>query len=295
MTAELTLVPLYDLSDGEKPRISSSVRKLFSEDPTISADGAEIRVLSVSTGTSSEEIRCKIIIRTSESSLSGDRTVISAEWGGFTAEAVVKIKKDPADFIDDSGVVTDAAAFDALVNKKRRLPADYIPEDLVRIDVPTILTFEEVNHLRKPASDALFEMFRAAEEEEGFILTARSGYRSYRTQVSLFDSNVRAHGREYADKFSAKPGTSEHQSGLAMDITAEVMNYQLEQSFGETAEGIWTAANAHRFGFIIRYPEGKEKITGYAYEPWHLRYVGKALAEEIYGKKITLEEYYGVN
>jgi len=182
-----------------------------------------------------------------------------------------------------------------MINKTRRLPADYIPEDLIRVAVPTILSFEEVNHLRKPAADSLRSFFTAAEEEENFILTARSGYRSYNTQVSLFDANVRAHGQDYADKFSAKPGTSEHQSGLAMDITAEVMNYQLEQSFGKTPEGRWTAENAHRFGFIIRYPEGKEKITGYAYEPWHLRYVGKALASEIYSGSLTLEEYYYSN
>ena len=193
-------------------------------------------------------------------------------------------------------MVTDPAAIDVFVNKQRRMPADYVPEDLVRVEVPTILVFEEVNHLRRAASDALSAMFAAAEAEQGYELLARSGYRSYKTQVMLYDLNVREHGEDYASRFSAQPGTSEHQSGLAMDISSPVVNYQLEQSFGLTDEGLWTAENAHRFGFIIRYPEGKEEITGYSYEPWHLRYVGEKLAADIFRKKLTLEEYfYGMN
>jgi D-alanyl-D-alanine carboxypeptidase len=103
---------------------------------------------------------------------------------------------------------------------------------------------------------------------------------------------VSANGQEAADKFSAKPGQSEHQTGLAIDITCEAMNYQLDYSFGVTDEGAWVKENAHRFGFIIRYPEGKEDITGYMYEPWHLRYVGVDLAEEVYNSGLTLEEYF---
>jgi D-alanyl-D-alanine carboxypeptidase len=290
LTAELLLTPSFE--NGNNGKVSKSIKHSFSEAPLVSTDNPEIRILSVTMETEEPEISCRIIIRASESMLSGDTGILSVTWGSFKTESQIQIKKQPSLYLDGSGVITDPTAIDAMINKSRSLPADYIPTDLARIGVPTILTFEEVNHLRKPASEALSSMFAAARKEKEFILTARSGYRSYKTQVSLFNANVRAHGREYADKFSAQPGSSEHQSGLAMDITAEVMNYQLDQDFGETAEGQWTAENAHRFGFIIRYPEGKEDITGYAYEPWHLRYVGKVLSEEIYNRGLTLEEYY---
>lgn len=290
-TIELQLNPTWP--QDEERKISKFSLKPFGEAPEIEVtDG--LKILSVKISNTDEDASSSLIIRADESLLSGDVCRLTAVWAGYTAEASVKIKKQPSLYIDASGVITDYTATDAMINKKRRLPASYIPSDLVRVDVPTILNFEEVNHLRKPAADALADMFAAAKAEEDFTLCARSGYRSYKTQVSLFDANVRAYGREYADQFSAKPGTSEHQSGLAMDITAEVMNYQLEQEFGQTPEGLWTAENAHRFGFIIRYLEGKEGITGYAYEPWHLRYVGKALAGEIFAGKLTLEEYYGL-
>ena len=88
-----------------------------------------------------------------------------------------------------------------------------------------------------------------------------------------------------------KPGQSEHQSGLAADVSSPSVNYALTESFGKTDEGIWLAQNAHKFGFIIRFPDGKESITGYLYEPWHIRYVGESVATEIYAKDLTLEEY----
>ena len=239
-----------------------------------------------------EGISAVIIVAADEDLLSGNKAELRMEWGGMTSAAVIECRKNPVETINAEGVITDPDAYDALINKKRRLPAGYVPSDLVRLEVPTILTFEEVNHLRKIAAEALSEMFRAAEKEKGYLLTARSGYRSYKTQVSLYRSNVDAHGLEYARMFSAQPGTSEHQSGLAIDITSPSMNYRLEQVFGETDEGRWVSENAHRFGFIIRYPEGKENITGYAYEPWHLRYTGPILAEEIYRRDLTLEEYF---
>ncbi len=290
LTAELSLSPLYPEDDGKQNR--RYVSDVFSHTPEISTVDDSLKILSVKQLPTDGGPSCTIIIRAAETLLSAESLSLTASWAGYTARTLIKIRKQPALYINGKGVITDPAATDALINKNRRLPADYIPPDLVRVTVPTILSFEEVNHLRKPAADALSTMFAAAEAEEGYILCARSGYRSFRTQVSLFDSNVRAHGQEYADKFSAKPGTSEHQSGLAMDITAEVMNYQLEQTFGQTPEGRWTAENAHRFGFIIRYPEGKETVTGYAYEPWHLRYTGQALAAEIYNEDLTLEEYF---
>ncbi|QSX07941.1 M15 family metallopeptidase [Alkalibacter rhizosphaerae] len=206
----------------------------------------------------------------------------------------ILVKKDPADYIDENGVITDFTQIDSLVNKERALPADYVPADLVKLTVPTVLPNPEINQLRQPASDALNALFEEA-KEEGFTLRARSGYRSYSTQDSLYRSSVERNGLEYANKYSAKPGHSEHQTGLTMDITASSVNNQLSDSFGDTSEGMWVAENAHRFGFIIRYPKGKEDITGYNYEPWHLRYVGTSLATEIYQSSLTMEEYFDPN
>ena len=158
------------------------------------------------------------------------------------------------------------------------------------MDVPTVLDNPEVNQLRKEAADALKRMFDAA-KQEGIYLYARSGYRSYQTQVNLFENYARQHGEEEANKFSAKPGHSEHQTGLTMDVTSESVNFQLTESFGETKEGIWLKENAHKFGFIIRYPKDKEHITGYIYEPWHIRYLGVDLATEITEMGLTYEEY----
>src|SRR5690625_1806734 len=177
-----------------------------------------------------------------------------------------------------------------LVNKHNGLTDYYEPDDLVTVEVPTVLENPEVRQLRQVAADALFEMFEEA-KNDGIYLHARSGYRSYETQVALFNNYVAEHGEEAANKFSARPGHSEHQTGLVMDVTSESVKFQLTEAFGETAEGVWIKENAHRFGFIIRYPEGKENITGYVYEPWHLRYVGEEVAEAIYESGLTFEEF----
>ncbi len=199
--------------------------------------------------------------------------------------------EDPTE--QDIIIVENPGAIDVLVNRKNNLPDTYVPEDLITLaDVPTVLSNPEVNQLRKPAYEALIELFKAAEEEAGYDLYARSGYRSYNTQVSLYSSYVKNHGQTAADTFSAKPGQSEHQTGLSMDITCEAMNFQLDDTFGQTEEGKWVSENAHRFGFIIRYPKGKEDITGYMYEPWHIRYLGVELATEVYESGLTLEEYF---
>lgn len=180
----------------------------------------------------------------------------------------------------------------ALINKENLLPSDYEPEDLTVPDVR--FSFEEDHpkkQLRKVAADALEELFAAA-DLAGHELFALSGYRSYDTQASIFASNADKHGEEKANTFSARPGESEHQSGLTMDVTSRSANFDLIIEFGQTPEGIWLAENAHEFGFIIRFLEGKEDITKYQYEPWHIRYVGVKAATEIKEKELTLEEYF---
>lgn len=180
----------------------------------------------------------------------------------------------------------------ALVNKEHALPAEYTPEDLVIPDVRFPFTEDlPKKQMREVAAGALEELFQAA-DDAGLELYAQSGFRGYDTQVSLFANYVSANGEEAANKFSARPGESEHQSGLAMDITSVDVNYLLDTDFGETDEGKWVKEHAAEFGFIIRYPEGKEEITQYQFEPWHLRYVGKKTAMEITDQGITLEEYF---
>lgn len=177
-----------------------------------------------------------------------------------------------------------------LVNKEYGLAEDFVPDNLVTVDVPTISEMLEVNQMNKVASDQLTQLFDAA-KRAGHDLYALSGYRSYQTQDTLYNNYVAQHGQEAASKFSAQPGHSEHQTGLAMDVTSAAVNYELSQAFGETEEGKWIAENAFRFGFILRYLQGKEHITGYMYEPWHFRYVGKEMAQLLHERELTYEEY----
>jgi D-alanyl-D-alanine carboxypeptidase len=195
----------------------------------------------------------------------------------------------------DYGTEVIANPYDllAIVNKEHALPEDYIPSDLVVPDVRFPFTEElPKKQLREIAADALEEMFEAA-DEDGMDLFAQSGYRSFERQEAIFAINAEEDGEDEANQYSARPGESEHQSGLAMDVTSPDVNYELTVDFRNTSEGEWVEENAAAYGFIIRYPEGKEDITGYQYEPWHLRYVGKNAAEKIMTEGITLEEYVG--
>ncbi|GAB2597942.1 D-alanyl-D-alanine carboxypeptidase family protein [Pseudactinotalea suaedae] len=133
-----------------------------------------------------------------------------------------------------------------------------------------------------------FTSMRNEAARQGLSIFIASGFRSYSHQSSLYRSYVARHGAAAADRFSARPGHSEHQTGLALDVNST------SGSFGSTAEGRWVAQNAHRYGFIVRYPQHGEAITGYMYEPWHLRYVGPDLAGHLHRTGLTLEEYLNV-
>ncbi|KAA0754343.1 D-alanyl-D-alanine carboxypeptidase family protein [Bacillus sp. AR2-1] len=189
-----------------------------------------------------------------------------------------------------NNIASSFASIQAVVNKEYGLPEDYKPEDLVVPNVPFSFSGTlEKSYLRKEAAEALERLFDLA-KKEGIQLNAVSGFRSYDYQKKLYANNVKRKGQEHTDRFSAKPGHSEHQTGLTMDVSSKSANNELELTFANTKEGKWLKENAHRAGFIIRYPKGKESITGYAYEPWHIRYVGD-IAESIYKKKLTLEEF----
>lgn len=173
-------------------------------------------------------------------------------------------------------------------------PLLYAPSDLV---VPKVsLRHSSGNsemRLRQETAGALEEMVAAA-KNAGINLRLTSGYRSYQLQISVYNGYVQQYGQAGADNISARPGTSEHQTGLAADLEPATGKCRLEVCFADLPEGKWLAANSYLYGFIVRYPEGKEGVTGYDYEPWHLRYVGKDLASEMRKQNIqTLEEFFG--
>ena len=177
-----------------------------------------------------------------------------------------------------------------LVNKYHGVARDYKPENMVEVDL-SMAAWDGI-YIKREAYDAYTEMFNDA-AEQGYTLCVCSGYRTYDYQQELFESNLADHGEEYTYMFSAYPGRSEHHTGLAIDITSPSMDWALSQEFADYPEGQWLDEHCQDYGFILRYPEGKEDITGYGYEPWHFRYVGKDAAKEIMSKGITFEEYLG--
>lgn len=180
-----------------------------------------------------------------------------------------------------------------LVNKYFKLPDNYVPKQLVSVNVPFITGEKsELTEMRPVAAKALEIMFAAA-KKDGVQLAGVSAYRSYKSQTTLFNTYVREDGEKKALTYSARPGTSEHETGLAVDVSGINGQYAATPAFATTAEAAWLAAHAAEYGFIIRYPKGKESVTGYEYEAWHLRYVGPAAAKEITEKGLALEEYLG--
>ena len=187
--------------------------------------------------------------------------------------------------------VTDPTNVLVLVNPWNRLPASYVPPDLVRLSIPYLNPGDPENHLmRKVAVPALMALIEAA-KREGIYLAGVSAFRSYATQDWLYHYYIRTQGLKVAEQYSAKPGTSEHQTGLAIDLSGSTGQYAAEPQFAQTPEGKWLAKHVTQFGFIIRYPQGMQKITEYAYEAWHIRYVGKKVATFMIRHHFTLEQY----
>lgn len=180
-----------------------------------------------------------------------------------------------------------------VVNKEHPLPEHYEPGDLTTPDIPFIFEGEHEKRLLRESAARAAETLFAAAADRGLKLFGVSGYRSYNTQKALFAFHARTQGERHAERYSAVPGASEHQTGLALDVTSASAGYQLSPAFADTKEGRWLAEHAHEFGFVIRYPEHKERITGYAYEPWHIRYVGESVADAAYRTRRTLEELAG--
>lgn len=192
-------------------------------------------------------------------------------------------------------VNTDTTTIDFIINRDYPLTSSYLPNDLVIPDIP--FSFSDVTldkrKLKKVAADAMEDLCAAALAEEGLTIYGVSGYRSYDRQYEIYGSKLINQGIRYTNLYSAAPGNSEHQTGLAIDVSCKSVGFGLVERFAETSEGMWIKDNGWRFGFILRYPKEKEHITGYAYEPWHIRYVGVPLAYYLYTNNLTLEEYYG--
>ena len=177
----------------------------------------------------------------------------------------------------------DVTSIWVVVNKQRPLnPKTYAPTDLVAVGGGQQIRTEAALALKQMIADA---------KTEGLIINPLSGYRSYTTQVSVYNNEVKANGQAVADTQSARPGTSEHQTGLAIDVGGGGCG--VEDCFGDTAAGKWVAANSYKYGFIIRYTAEKQQVTGYRAEPWHIRYIGIELASEMQKQGVkTLEEFF---
>lgn len=181
---------------------------------------------------------------------------------------------------------TDPASPWVVVNKQHPLdPQNYAPADLTSVG--------NGQTMRAEAANALTQMFADA-KTAGYTLVADSGYRSYNYQISTYNSIVKSSGQAYADSHSAHPGYSEHQTGWAVDIGSG--NCHVADCFGDLPAGQWTAANAYKHGFILRYTKANSSVTGYDAEPWHFRYVGTVLSQELHTENVsTLEEFFNIS
>lgn len=209
-----------------------------------------------------------------------------------TPEPTVEPTPTPEPTIDPA-VFTDINSLLVVANKAHKLPEGYEPSDLVDANAyggrGTIAPY-----MRQEAAEALGQMTSAA-QEDGVYLMFSSAYRSESYQSQLYYGYVNSYGVERADRISARPGYSDHQTGLALDFI-ENGPADLRTEFEDTASGKWLKDHAHEYGFIMRYPKDKETITGYNYEPWHFRYIGVDYATAIYNVDpfYSFEEYFDV-
>lgn len=189
-------------------------------------------------------------------------------------------------------VTSKVSSLQVVVNKTRPLnPATYYPSDLVKVSGK----FNPYGRIvRKEVAAAVLTMGNQMQADGQGTLIVQSGFRSYGSQKTIHDSKVRALGKVKGENLAARPGYSEHQTGLAIDFAAKGVS-SLNIGFANTKAGKWLAANAYKYGFVLRYPKGKSAITGYQYEPWHFRYVGVQVATAMHdGNVATLEEYFAL-
>lgn len=227
-----------------------------SSDKSVAIVSEKGEITGVSVGTA----KISANIKNTDITLELNVEVIPSTSGNFSTNGYEIVEKNGITYID--GIL--------IANKTYGLPKDYNPD----VNDEALAAFEEM---------------QADAEEESLDIYIASGFRSYEDQDRIYNNYASVDGYEAADTYSARPGYSEHQTGLAFDLNS------IETSFAYTAEGEWVKNNAHKYGFIIRYPEDKEDITGYQYEPWHIRYIGVEKATEVYESGLCLEEFLGVD
>ena len=227
-----------------------------SSDKTVAVVSEKGEITGVSVGTA----KISACVRDTDLLLTLDVDVIPSTDGNVSTKGYEIVEKEGITYVD--GIL--------IANKSYGLPEDYSPG------------------VDDEASSA-FDTMQTEAECEGLEIYISSGFRSYEDQDRIYNNYASYDGYEAADTYSARPGFSEHQTGLAFDLNT------IDNSFAYTPEGEWVKNNAHKFGFIIRYPEGKEDITGYQYEPWHIRYLGVDKATEVYESGLTLEEFLGID
>lgn len=199
--------------------------------------------------------------------------------------AIINVGADK-DWYEDSKETDTTKGSSLLVNKFNSLPADYQP-NLVKTS--NWYAYPDADEMDEEAYYAYISMYNAA-KEEGFNIAMYSTYRPYDEQEEIYNDYKAAYGSEYADSYAARPGHSEHQTGLVVDVLID-SNYTRE-NFDTSPQFDWLINNSYKYGFILRYPKDKEYITGYKYESWHYRYVGVEIATYIYEHNITFDEYY---
>ncbi|MCW6078388.1 M15 family metallopeptidase [Clostridium sporogenes] len=227
-------------------------------------------------------VLCVIEVLTYKNSNIGHADVITKSENSHTRQQN-KVRKNKIRVRDNKKEIL-------LVNRQNRLYETYLPKDLIIPNIKFISNGDPgVKKIREVAGEALEKLFNAA-ENENIVLLGVSGYRNYNYQVNVYNNSVYRNGKEHADNYVAQPGASEHQTGLSIDIVStEYTN--LDENFVNTRAYKWLKENCYKYGFIIRYPKEKENVTGYKFEPWHIRYVGVNAATEIMNRNITLEEY----
>lgn len=212
--------------------------------------------------------------------------------GTTTSKAAFPTASSTPGFDRTAHSLDDPSSRWIVVDKRRPLtPRRYAPPDLVAVPVP----HTNPPILRKAAAGAVVALFAAAASERRLALASNSTYRPYSDQQQVYAGDRQNLGRTEADRLTLRPGYSEHQTGFAIDIGTVSGHCDLNACLGNEPEGRWLAANAWRFGFVLRYPADREHVTGIEYEPWHFRYLGASLARELHETKVqTLEEFFGL-